>query len=199
MRLGMLAKTIVLLICSNAFMNAAWYGHLKFRGAWLPGVILVSWLIALPEYALQVPANRIGAAQFSPTQLKIIQEVISVSVFVVFAWIYFREMPTWRTVLAFALIVGAVFSCNRPEPIHPMRRRAQPRWIAYPRETRYNRSSRSFRRFQLIKDSSWRQKDRERFATSRSMLGKWFGTSSSGRGFSRVKAGPWKPTSAGVK
>ena len=109
MRLGILAKTVVLLICSNAFMNAAWYGHLKFRGAWLPGVILVSWLIALPEYALQVPANRIGAGQWSATQLKIIQEVISVSVFVVFALIYFREMPTWRTVLAFALMVGAVF------------------------------------------------------------------------------------------
>jgi len=119
MRLGMLAKTIVLLICSNAFMNAAWYGHLKFRGAWLPGVILVSWLIALPEYALQVPANRIGAAQFSPTQLKIIQEVISVSVFVVFALIYFREMPTWRTVLAFALMVGAVFLVQPSEANPP--------------------------------------------------------------------------------
>ena len=62
-------------------MNAAWYGHLKFRGAWLPAVIVVSWLIALPEYALQVPANRIGAGQLSATQLKIIQEVISLSVF----------------------------------------------------------------------------------------------------------------------
>lgn len=120
MRLGILLKTIALLICSNAFMNVAWYGHLKFRSAWLPLAILVSWLIALPEYALQVPANRIGAGQLSATQLKVIQEVISVSVFVVFAFFYFREMPTWRTALAFALILGAVFlvqpsTTNRPE------------------------------------------------------------------------------------
>jgi len=108
MRFTVLLKTIALLICSNAFMNAAWYGHLKFRSAWLPLAILVSWLIALPEYALQVPANRIGAAQLSATQLKVIQEVISVSVFVVFAFFYFREIPSWRTVLAFALILGAV-------------------------------------------------------------------------------------------
>ena len=77
--------------------------------------IAVSWLIALPEYALQVPANRIGAGQLSATQLKIIQEVISVSVFVVFAFFYFREVPTWRTGLAFALIVAAVFLVQSPE------------------------------------------------------------------------------------
>jgi uncharacterized protein (DUF486 family) len=109
MRLGIIVRTIVLLICSNTFMTVAWYGHLKFRTAWLPLAILVSWLIALPEYALQVPANRIGAGQLSATQLKIIQEVISVTVFVVFAFFYFREVPTWRTGLAFALILGAVF------------------------------------------------------------------------------------------
>jgi uncharacterized protein (DUF486 family) len=109
MRLGIVVKTIALLIFSNTFMTVAWYGHLKFRGAWLPLAILVSWLIALPEYALQVPANRIGAGQLSATQLKVIQEVISVSVFVVFAFFYFREVPTWRTGLAFALIVAAVF------------------------------------------------------------------------------------------
>ena len=109
MRLGIVVKTIALLICSNTFMTVAWYGHLKFRGAWLPLAILVSWLIALPEYALQVPANRIGAGQLSATQLKIIQEVISVTVFVVFAFFYFREVPTWRTGLAFALILAAVF------------------------------------------------------------------------------------------
>ena len=97
MRLGIVVKTIALLICSNTFMTVAWYGHLKYRSAWLPLAILVSWLIALPEYALQVPANRIGAGQLSATQLKIIQEVISVTVFVVFAFFYFREVPTWRT------------------------------------------------------------------------------------------------------
>jgi uncharacterized protein (DUF486 family) len=109
MRWGIVAKTIALLICSNTFMTVAWYGHLKFRASWLPLAILVSWLIALPEYALQVPANRIGAGQLSPTQLKIIQEVISVAVFVVFAFFYFRELPTWRTMLAFTLILIAVF------------------------------------------------------------------------------------------
>jgi uncharacterized protein (DUF486 family) len=109
MRLGIVVKTIALLICSNTFMTVAWYGHLKFRASWLPLAILVSWLIALPEYALQVPANRIGAGQLSATQLKIIQEVISVAVFVVFAFFYFWEVPTWRTGLAFALILAAVF------------------------------------------------------------------------------------------
>ena len=109
MRLGIVVRTIALLICSNTFMTMAWYGHLKYRSAWLPLAILVSWLIALPEYALQVPANRIGAGQLSVIQLKIIQEVISVTVFVVFAFFYFREVPTWRTGLAFALILAAVF------------------------------------------------------------------------------------------
>ena len=101
--------TVLLLILSNAFMTLAWYGHLRFRTAPLLVAILVSWLIALPEYALQVPANRFGYhKQFTATQLKIIQEVISVSVFVVFAYLYFKEVPTWRTGLAFLLIVAAV-------------------------------------------------------------------------------------------
>jgi uncharacterized protein (DUF486 family) len=103
--------TIVLLILSNIFITLAWYGHLKYPRAPLLATILVSWLIALPEYSLQVPANRFGQelSRFSPTQLKIIQEVISLSVFAVFAFFYFREVPTWRTVLAFVLIVAAVF------------------------------------------------------------------------------------------
>jgi uncharacterized protein (DUF486 family) len=101
-------RTVVLLILSNAFMTLAWYGHLKFKHAPLLVAILASWLIALPEYALQVPANRLGYGQFTATQLKVIQEVISVGVFMVFAAVYFRETPTWRTGLAFALIVAAV-------------------------------------------------------------------------------------------
>jgi uncharacterized protein (DUF486 family) len=100
--------TAGLLVLSNTFMTLAWYGHLKFRAAWLPVVVLVSWLIALPEYALQVPANRVGSGALSATQLKILQEVVSVTVFMVFAYFYFREVPSWRTALAFALIVGAV-------------------------------------------------------------------------------------------
>src|SRR4051812_11788313 len=79
-------RTVLLLLCSNIFMTIAWYGHLssKYKSAAMWGVILVSWLIALPEYALQVPANRLGHAQFSAPQLKIIQEAISIVVFIGF-------------------------------------------------------------------------------------------------------------------
>src|SRR5205823_3133006 len=84
--------TVLLLIGSNAFMTIAWYGHLRFRGFPLWAVIVVSWLIALPEYALQVPANRIGYAYLSATQLKIIQEAISVAAFVVFGYVYLKEV-----------------------------------------------------------------------------------------------------------
>jgi uncharacterized protein len=100
--------TVLLLIGSNVFMTIAWYGHLRFRGFPLWAVILVSWLIALPEYALQVPANRIGYGYFSAMQLKIIQEAISVGAFVVFGYVYLKEEPSWRTGLAFLLILGAV-------------------------------------------------------------------------------------------
>lgn len=100
--------TVLLLICSNTFMTIAWYGHLRFRGYPLWSVILVSWLIALPEYAFQVPANRIGYGSFSATQLKIIQEAISVGAFVVFGYVYLKESPSWRTGIAFLLILGAV-------------------------------------------------------------------------------------------
>src|SRR5262245_18015973 len=90
-------------------MTMAWYGHLRFKSAQLVVVILVSWLIALPEYALQVPANRIGHGQMSATTLKVIQEVVSLTVFAFFAFFYLGEKPTWRTVAAFLLIVAAVF------------------------------------------------------------------------------------------
>jgi uncharacterized protein (DUF486 family) len=99
---------VLLLISSNTFMTMAWYGHLKHRDASWVVVIAVSWLIALPEYALQVPANRLGYSHFTATQLKVIQEAISVTVFVVFAYFYLGEVPTWRTAAAFALIVAAV-------------------------------------------------------------------------------------------
>ncbi len=77
--------TILLLIGSNIFMTFAWYGHLKFREVPLWKVILVSWCIAFFEYCLQVPANRIGAKTFSPDQLKVIQEIITLAVFGVFS------------------------------------------------------------------------------------------------------------------
>ena len=102
-------RTVLLLIVSNTFMTIAWYGHLRFRDFPLWSVILVSWLIALPEYAFQVPANRLGYGQFTATQLKIIQEAISVSAFVVFGYAYLKETPSWRTGLAFVLILFAVF------------------------------------------------------------------------------------------
>jgi uncharacterized protein (DUF486 family) len=102
-------RTILLLILSNTFMTLAWYGHLRFRAAPLVITILASWLIALPEYALQVPANRFGYGQFTAAQLKIIQEVISIGVFVLFSYLYLKEAPTWRTGAAFALVVAAVF------------------------------------------------------------------------------------------
>jgi len=101
-------RTVVLLILSNTFMTVAWYGHLRFRTFPLVLTILASWLIALPEYALQVPANRFGYGQFTAAQLKIIQEAISITVFVIFSYFYLRESLTWRTGLAFLLVVAAV-------------------------------------------------------------------------------------------
>jgi uncharacterized protein (DUF486 family) len=99
---------VLLLIASNTFMTIAWYGHLKYKHVALITTIFVSWLIALPEYALQVPANRLGHGKLSATQLKIIQEVVSLSVFAVFAFLYLGERPTWRSGAAFLLIVAAV-------------------------------------------------------------------------------------------
>jgi uncharacterized protein len=99
---------ILLLAASNTFMTIAWYGHLKYKHVALIATILASWLIALPEYALQVPANRIGHGHLTATQLKVIQEVVSLSVFAIFAAIYLRETPTWRTAAAFLLIIAAV-------------------------------------------------------------------------------------------
>ena len=101
-------KTILLLILSNIFMTIAWYGHLKYRKSPLLLVIFVSWLIAFAEYCFQVPANRIGYGQFSAFQLKIIQEVITLCVFVVFAWTYLGEHIRWHHAASFACLVGAV-------------------------------------------------------------------------------------------
>jgi uncharacterized protein (DUF486 family) len=100
---------VLLLVASNTFMTIAWYGHLKYKHVALVTTILVSWLIALPEYSFQVPANRVGYGHFTATQLKVIQEVVSLSVFAVFVFLYLGERPTWRSAAAFALIVAAVF------------------------------------------------------------------------------------------
>jgi uncharacterized protein (DUF486 family) len=101
-------KTILLLLCSNIFMTFAWYGHLKFRNSPLIVAILASWGIAFAEYCFQVPANRAGYGQFSAFQLKIIQEVITLAVFIVFAWFYFGEGLKWNYALSFLCILGAV-------------------------------------------------------------------------------------------
>jgi uncharacterized protein (DUF486 family) len=101
-------KTILLLFCSNIFMTMAWYGHLKYRNSPLILVILASWGIAFFEYCFQVPANRLGYGQFTAFQLKIIQEVITLTVFIVFAWLYFGEGLKWNYGVSFLFILGAV-------------------------------------------------------------------------------------------
>jgi uncharacterized protein (DUF486 family) len=98
--------TIGLLVASNLFMTFAWYGHLKFKTAPLLVVILISWGIAFFEYVLQVPANRIGYGHFSAAQLKTIQEVITLSVFAIFSWVYLGERITWQHGIGFTLIAG---------------------------------------------------------------------------------------------
>jgi uncharacterized protein (DUF486 family) len=102
-------KTVLLLIGSNVFMTFAWYGHLKYKDVALWKVILISWGIALFEYCLQVPANRIGSATFSAAQLKIIQEVITLIVFGVFSVLYLKQDFRWNYIVSFLFILGAVF------------------------------------------------------------------------------------------
>lgn len=99
---------IVLLCCSNVFMTFAWYGHLKHKSAPIHWVILTSWGIAFFEYLLMVPANRWGNSSYSATQLKIIQEVITITVFCGFAMLYLGEKIRWNHYAAFACIMGAV-------------------------------------------------------------------------------------------
>lgn len=100
--------TISLLILSNVFMTFAWYGHLKYKSHPILIVILVSWGIAFFEYCLQVPANRMGHGYFSASQLKILQEAITFSVFIAFSIYYLRERPTGYDLMAFALIFSGV-------------------------------------------------------------------------------------------
>jgi uncharacterized protein (DUF486 family) len=107
-------RTIVFLVLSNVFMTFAWYGHLRFKEVALWKVILVSWGIAFFEYCLQVPANRWGSAQFSPFQLKIIQEVITLVVFVGFAVLYLKQTVSWNYIVSFALILAAVYFAFLP-------------------------------------------------------------------------------------
>lgn len=101
--------TIGLLIASNVFMTFAWYGHLKFKESPLMTVILVSWAIAFFEYCLQVPANRYGHGYFNAAQLKVIQEIITLGVFVLFSLFYLGEEIRWNHLVGFGLVILAAF------------------------------------------------------------------------------------------
>ncbi len=107
-------STVLLLVASNCFMTFAWYWHLRWGRAdagW-GQLILLSWLCALPEYALAVPANRLGhtslGGPFTAPQLKLIQEAIALGVFVVFSAAVLREVPTWRFLVAAVLIFAGL-------------------------------------------------------------------------------------------
>lgn len=113
-------STILLLMASNTFMTLAWYGHLRFKefavlkGAGLMTIILISWGIAFFEYLLMVPANRLGSAitggPFNMWQLKLIQEVISISIFVIFTLVFFKsETLGWNHLLGFLFLMLAVY------------------------------------------------------------------------------------------
>jgi len=112
--------TILLLMASNTFMTIAWYGHLRFKdlaflkNAGLFGAVLISWGIALIEYMLMVPANKLGSningGPFNMWQLKIIQEVISISIFVIFTLIFFKhDTFKWNHVIGFVFLIAALF------------------------------------------------------------------------------------------
>jgi hypothetical protein len=102
-------KTIALFTVSNIFMNLAWYGHLKFKHQALWLVIVASWGLAFFEHCFQVPANRIGSYQWSAPQLKILQECVTLVVFTGVAFPLFRSQLEWNILVAYALIVEAIF------------------------------------------------------------------------------------------
>jgi uncharacterized protein (DUF486 family) len=101
--------TIFLLIISNAFMVVAWYGHLKFKETPLWTVILISWAIAFFEYCFQVPANRYGHGQFTTTQLKVIQMIVTLVVFSIFVVTFMGERLAWNHFVAFLFLIAASF------------------------------------------------------------------------------------------
>lgn len=101
--------TVGMLLIANVFMTFAWYGHLKYKDSPLPIVIAISWGIAFIEYCFQVPANRYGYGYFSAAQLKTIQEIITLGVFVLFSLFYLGEPIKWNHLVGFGLIVLAAF------------------------------------------------------------------------------------------
>lgn len=107
-------QTILLLAASNTFMTIAWYGHLKFKYVGLIPTILLSWCIALLEYSLMVPANKIGSningGPFNMFQLKIIQEIVSISIFVIFTLVFFKtDTLRWNHFFGFLCLLAAVY------------------------------------------------------------------------------------------
>ncbi len=108
-----IATTVVFLTFSNLFMTIAWYGHLKNMKTPLIIAILTSWGIALLEYCFQVPANRISYGVLTLFQLKIIQEVITLVVFTVFAFVVFGQTLKWNYFVSYLFIVGAVYFAFR--------------------------------------------------------------------------------------
>jgi uncharacterized protein len=102
-------KTVALLLLSNIFMTYAWYGHLRHKDKTLVWAIGVSWLIAFFEYCFQVPANRIGYQHYTVTQLKVMQEVITLIVFTGFALFYLQEQWRWNYFYSFLCLIAAVF------------------------------------------------------------------------------------------
>jgi len=106
--MNLILFTVVLLIILNIFMTLAWYGHLKYKSSALWLAILASWGLALFEYVFQVPANRVGAEVLSVTQLKILQECVTLMVFSVMAYFMFGETLKWNNVISCLFLVGAV-------------------------------------------------------------------------------------------
>lgn len=101
--------TVLLLVLSCTFMNLAWYGHLRWFEHWpMLGAILVSWCIALPEYMLQVPANRVGHGTFTGPQLKVMAEAISIAMFLPISAYILRETPSWRELMGLGLVLCGV-------------------------------------------------------------------------------------------
>lgn len=101
--------TIALLVVSNVFMTLAWYGHLKHKSSALWLAIVASWGLALFEYVFQVPANRIGSEVLSVTQLKILQECVTLVIFTVMAFFMFNETLKWNNIVSYLFIIGAVY------------------------------------------------------------------------------------------
>lgn len=101
--------TVILLILSCTFMNLAWYGHLKWFETWPAfGAIIISWLIALPEYMLQVPANRMGHGHWTGPQLKVIAEAVSITMFIPISAYVLHELPSWREWVGLSLVLAGV-------------------------------------------------------------------------------------------